>query len=37
MALTVFAHIATPQIRLTNDPNTVFFFSIIFTAGVFPA
>jgi hypothetical protein len=26
VALTVFAHIATPQIRLTNDPNTVFFF-----------
>ena len=26
LALTVFAHIATPQIRLTNDPNTVFFF-----------
>ena len=26
MALTVFAHISTPQIRLTNDPNTVFFF-----------
>jgi len=26
MALTVFAHVATPQIRLTNDPNTVFFF-----------
>jgi hypothetical protein len=26
MALTVFAHIATPKIRLTNDPNTVFFF-----------
>jgi Ca-activated chloride channel family protein len=26
MALTVFAHIATPQIRLTRDPNTVFFF-----------
>jgi Ca-activated chloride channel homolog len=26
MALTVFAHIATPQIRLTKDPNTVFFF-----------
>lgn len=25
-ALTVFAHIATPQIRLTSDPNTVFFF-----------
>jgi Ca-activated chloride channel family protein len=26
MALTVFARISTPQIRLTNDPNTVFFF-----------
>ena len=26
LALTVFAHIATPQIRLTSDPNTVFFF-----------
>jgi hypothetical protein len=26
LALTVFAHIATPQIRLTKDPNTVFFF-----------
>jgi Ca-activated chloride channel family protein len=26
IALTVFAHIATPQIRLTRDPNTVFFF-----------
>lgn len=26
VALTVFAHIATPQIRLTRDPNTVFFF-----------
>lgn len=26
MALTVFAEIATPQIRLTNDPNSVFFF-----------
>lgn len=26
MALTVFAHVATPQIRLTNDPNSVFFF-----------
>ena len=26
MALTVFAHIATPQIRLTSDPNTLFFF-----------
>ena len=26
MALTVFAQVATPQIRLTNDPNSVFFF-----------
>ncbi|HYB96620.1 MAG TPA: vWA domain-containing protein [Vicinamibacterales bacterium] len=26
MALTVFAHVATPQIRLTSDPNSVFFF-----------
>ena len=26
MGLTVFAHIATPQIRLTRDPNTLFFF-----------
>jgi hypothetical protein len=26
MALTVFARVATPQIRLTRDPNTVFFF-----------
>jgi Ca-activated chloride channel family protein len=26
LALTVFAHIATPQIRLTRDPNTLFFF-----------
>ena len=26
IALAVFAHIATPQIRLTRDPNTVFFF-----------
>jgi hypothetical protein len=26
LALTVFAHVATPQIRLTNDPNSVFFF-----------
>lgn len=26
LALTVFAHVATPQIRLTRDPNTVFFF-----------
>lgn len=26
VALTVFAHLATPQIRLTRDPNTLFFF-----------
>ena len=26
MALAAFAHIATPQIRLTRDPTTVFFF-----------
>jgi Ca-activated chloride channel family protein len=26
IALAVFARIATPQIRLTNDPNTFFFF-----------
>ena len=26
IALTLFAHIATPQIRLTRDPNTFFFF-----------
>ena len=26
VALAVFAHVATPQIRLTRDPNTVFFF-----------
>lgn len=26
LALTVFARISTPQIRLTHDPNTVFFF-----------
>ncbi len=26
IALTLFAHIASPQIRLTNDPNTFFFF-----------
>ena len=26
VALTLFAHIAAPQIRLTRDPNTVFFF-----------
>jgi len=26
MALALFAHIAAPQIRLTNDPNTFFFF-----------
>ena len=26
VALAVFAHIAAPQVRLTRDPNTVFFF-----------
>jgi Ca-activated chloride channel family protein len=26
LALAVFAHIATPQVRLTRDPNTVLFF-----------
>jgi Ca-activated chloride channel family protein len=26
MALALFAHIAAPQVRLTRDPNTVFFF-----------
>ncbi len=26
IALALFAHIASPQIRLTNDPNTFFFF-----------
>ena len=26
IALALFAHIAAPQIRLTNDPNTFFFF-----------
>jgi len=26
VALTLFAHIAAPQIRLTRDPNTLFFF-----------
>lgn len=26
IALTIFAHIAAPQVRLTNDPNTLFFF-----------
>lgn len=26
IALTVFAHIAAPQVRLTRDPNTYFFF-----------
>ena len=26
MALTLFAHIAAPQVRLTRDPNTFFFF-----------
>ena len=26
LSLTLFAHIAAPQVRLTNDPNTFFFF-----------
>ena len=26
IALALFAHIAAPQIRLTKDPNTFFFF-----------
>src|SRR5258708_31559230 len=26
MAMALFAHIATPQVRLTKDPNTYFFF-----------
>jgi hypothetical protein len=26
IAMTLFAHVAVPQIRLTNDPNTFFFF-----------
>ncbi|MEZ5290734.1 MAG: vWA domain-containing protein [Vicinamibacterales bacterium] len=26
VSLAVFAHVATPQIRLTRDPNTLFFF-----------
>ncbi len=26
IALTVFAHVASPQVRLTKDPNTLFFF-----------
>ncbi|MEW6322894.1 MAG: VWA domain-containing protein [Acidobacteriota bacterium] len=26
VAMTVFAHVATPQVRLTRDPNTFFFF-----------
>lgn len=26
MALSLFAHVATPQVRLTKDPNTFFFF-----------
>jgi Ca-activated chloride channel family protein len=33
VALTLFAHIATPQIRLTSDPNTFFFFLDHLTAG----
>ena len=26
MAMALFAHIAAPQVRLTKDPNTFFFF-----------
>src|SRR5262245_30905069 len=26
IAMALFAHIATPEVRLTNDPNTYFFF-----------
>ena len=33
IALTLFAHIATPQIRLTRDPNTFFFFLDHLAAG----
>ena len=33
VALTLFAHIATPQIRLTKDPNTFFFFLDHLAAG----
>ena len=33
VALTLFAHIAAPQIRLTKDPNTFFFFLDHLTAG----
>ena len=33
VALTLFAHIATPQIRLTRDPNTFFFFLDHLAAG----
>ena len=33
VALTLFAHIAAPQIRLTRDPNTFFFFLDHLTAG----
>lgn len=33
VALALFAHIAAPQIRLTRDPNTFFFFLDHLTAG----
>ena len=33
VALTLFAHIAAPQVRLTKDPNTFFFFLDHLTAG----
>ena len=33
VALALFAHIAVPQIRLTRDPNTFFFFLDHLTAG----
>jgi Ca-activated chloride channel family protein len=33
VALTLFAHIAAPQIRLTRDPNTFFFFLDHLNAG----
>jgi Ca-activated chloride channel family protein len=33
IALSLFAHIATPQVRLTRDPNTYFFFLDHLAAG----
>ena len=33
IALSLFAHIATPQVRLTRDPNTFFFFLDHLAAG----